>query len=157
MANQADIPAPSDPQCRRIFPGFLKSKASVLTNSGSEANFIPALKDIFLVYEREIILGFIIACSCEIARRGMIMRVAVHPQARGLGIASLLMSKALAALKENKVACVELDVEITKTNVKRLYEKFGFKTLKVVNPDVDYEDEAFYVMKLRFSNFKETD
>ena len=78
------------------------------------------------------------------------MRVAVHPQAQGLGIASQLLSKALASLKESKVACVDLDVEIVKSNVRRLYEKFGFKVLKVVNPDVEYENDAFYIMKLSF-------
>ena len=156
MSNQTVSTGTIRPALPEDLPRILEIESLCFDKQWSEANFIPALKDIFLVYEREIILGFIIACSCEIARRGVIMRVAVHPQARGLGIASLLMSKALANLKRKKVACVELDVEITKTNVKRLYEKFGFKTLKVVNPDVDYEDEAFYVMKLRFSNFKET-
>ena len=78
------------------------------------------------------------------------MRVAVHPQTRGLGVASQLMSKALASLQDKRVSCVDLDVEIIKTNVKRLYEKFGFKTLKVVNPDNEYENDAFYPMKLRF-------
>ncbi len=117
----------------------------------SDGNFNPAFQDIFFVYEKEKILGFIIACSCEIAKRGVIMRVAVHPEAQNQGIASQLMTKALVSLREKKVACVELDVEITKTEVKRLYEKFGFKTLKVVNADVDYENDAFYIMKLRFS------
>ena len=156
MTNQPDITGVIRPAVPADLPRILEIESLCFDKQWRDANFNPALKDIFLVYEQENILGFIIACSCEIARRGVIMRVAVHPQARGRGVASLLMSKALAALKEKKVACVELDVEITKTNVKRLYEKFGFKTLRVVNPDVDYEEEAFYVMKLRFSNFEET-
>jgi [ribosomal protein S18]-alanine N-acetyltransferase len=151
MPNQADLKGIIRPALPEDLPQILAIESLCFDKQWHEANFIPALKDIFFVYEQEQILGFIIACSCEIARRGVIMRVAVHPQAQSLGIASLMMAKALAALQEKKVACVELDVEITKTNVKRLYEKFGFKTLKVVNPDVDYEDEAFYVMKLRFT------
>ncbi len=115
-----------------------------------ESEFRPALRDIFFVYEEDQILGFIIACCCEIAKKGVIMRVAVHPEAQGRGIASQLMQKALNILRERNVTCVELDVEITKTDVKRLYEKFGFKTLKVVNIDSDYENDAFYIMKLRF-------
>ena len=59
------------------------------------------------------------------------------------------MSQVLAALKEKKVATLELDVEILKTNAQRLYEKFGFKTLEVLNPDADYEDDAFYIMGLQ--------
>ena len=115
-----------------------------------ESEFRPALRDIFFVYEEDQVLGFIIACCCEIAKKGVIMRVAVHPEAQGRGIASQLMQKALNILRERNVTCVELDVEITKTDVKRLYEKFGFKTLKVVNIDSDYENDAFYIMKLRF-------
>jgi ribosomal-protein-alanine N-acetyltransferase len=151
MANPADIPGSVRPAVTADLPRILAIENLCFDKQWGESNFIPALKDIFLVYEQEEIWGFIIACSCEIARRGVIMRVAVHPEARGRGVASMLLSRALAILKEKKVACVELDVEITKTDVKRLYEKFGFKTLKVVNPDLDYEDEAFYVMKLRFS------
>jgi ribosomal-protein-alanine N-acetyltransferase len=132
-------------------PQILEVERLCFDKQWGENNFNPALQDIFYVYEQERILGFIIACSCEIAKRGVIMRVAVHPEAQGQGIASQLMEVALAVLKGKKVACVELDVEITKTDVKRLYEKFGFKTLKIVNIDVDYENDAFYVMKLRFS------
>ncbi|MBM4289111.1 MAG: GNAT family N-acetyltransferase [Deltaproteobacteria bacterium] len=113
-------------------------------------NFTPAFKDIFYVYEENKVLGFIIACYCKMAKRGVIMRVAVHPEARNQGIASQLMSEALNSLRKREVACVELDVEIAKTEVKRLYEKFGFKTLRVVNVDPDYENDAFYIMKLRF-------
>ncbi len=113
------------------------------------ANFAAALKDMFFVYEEEGIVGFIVACFCNIAQRGVIMRVAVHPEARGRGIASRLMTKALDELRARDVNCVELDVEIVKTEVKNLYEKFGFKTLKVVNVDCDYENDAFFMMKLK--------
>jgi ribosomal-protein-alanine N-acetyltransferase len=79
------------------------------------------------------------------------MRVAVHPEARGRGIASRLITKALEVLQEKLVDSVELDVETSKSDVKRLYEKLGFQALKVVNVDCDYEDEAFYIMELRFT------
>jgi len=118
----------------------------------NESQFCPALRDLFLVYEEDgRILGFIVACACEVARRAVIMRIAVHPEAQGRGIASHLLEQALAILRDKKIATVELDVEIPKTNAKRLYEKFGFKTLKVVNVDADYENDAFYLMQLRFA------
>lgn len=116
-----------------------------------EGYFCPAFNDIFFVYEEDRILGFIIACICETAQKGTIMRVAVHPQARGRGIASCLIERALATLKEKQVFFVELDVETSKAGVRKLYEKFGFQTLKVVNVDYDYEDEAFYIMELRLA------
>ncbi|AEB08862.1 GNAT family N-acetyltransferase [Desulfobacca acetoxidans] len=131
-------------------PQILAVERLCFDKQWQESEFRPALRDIFFVYEEDQVLGFIIACCCEIAKKGVIMRVAVHPEAQGRGIASQLMQKALNILRERKVTCVELDVEITKTDVKRLYEKFGFKTLKVVNIDSDYENDAFYIMKLRF-------
>lgn len=149
--NQNQNLAAIRPAVPEDLPRILEIEGLCFDKQWSDGNFIPAFQDVFYVYEKERILGFIIACSCAIARRGVIMRVAVDPQAQGQGIASQLMTRALATLREKKVACVELDVAITKTDVKRLYEKFGFKTLKVVNVDADYEDEAFYVMKLRFT------
>ncbi len=151
MVNQTGIVGSIRPAVIEDLPQILEIESLCFEKQWGENNFNPAFQDIFFVYEKERILGFIIACSCEIAKRGVIMRVAVHPEAQGQGIASQLMTKALATLRNNKVACVELDVEITKTEVKRLYEKFGFKTLKVVNADADYENDAFYIMKLRFS------
>jgi [ribosomal protein S18]-alanine N-acetyltransferase len=131
-------------------PQILEIESLCFEKPWPEANFRAALYDVFIVYEHERIWGFIVACSNDITRHSMIMKVAVHPQARGRGVASLLMSRTLAALRENRIACVALSVEIAKTNVQRLYEKFGFQTLTVLNPDVDYEDEAFYEMQLCF-------
>lgn len=132
-------------------PRILEIERLCFDKQWREGYFCPAFQDTFFVYDEEKILGFIIACICETARTGTIMRVAVHPEAQGRGIASQLLAKALAILKEKQVTAVELDVETSKTDVKRLYEKLGFHTLKVVNVDCDYEDEAFYIMELRFT------
>ncbi len=132
-------------------PQILEIENLCFDKQWREGYFCPAFQDTFFVYEEEKILGFIIACLCETAHTGTIMRVAVHPQAQGRGIASQLLTKAIATLKEKQVIAVELDVETSKTEVKRLYEKLGFNTLKVVNIDCDYEDEAFYIMELRFT------
>jgi ribosomal-protein-alanine N-acetyltransferase len=132
-------------------PQILEIERLCFEKQWQEGYFCPAFQDTFFVYEEEKILGFIIACICETAQTGTIMRVAVHPQAQGRGIASKLLAKALATLKEKQVIAVELDVETSKTEVKRLYEKSGFNTLKIVNIDCDYEDEAFYIMELRFT------
>lgn len=148
--NQKPVAGIIRPALPADLPQILEIENLCFDKKWSDGNFLPALKDIFLVYEQEKILGFIIACSCDIAKRGVIMRVAVHPQAQSQGIASRLLSKALESLKESKVSCVDLDVEIVKSNVKRLYEKFGFRVLKVVNPDAEYENDAFYIMKLSF-------
>jgi ribosomal protein S18 acetylase RimI-like enzyme len=79
------------------------------------------------------------------------LRFAVHPAVQRQGIGSLLMTRALTAFREKQVASVELDVKIPKTKVKRFYENFGFETQRVINADPEYDDEAFYIMKLSFS------
>ena len=132
-------------------PQILDIERHCFDKQWREGYFCPAFQDTFFVYEQEKILGFIIACICATAQKATIMRVAVHPQAQGRGIASQLITKALATLQDKQVTSVELDVETSKSEVKRLYEKFGFNALKVVNVDCDYEDEAFYIMELRFS------
>jgi [ribosomal protein S18]-alanine N-acetyltransferase len=116
-----------------------------------EGNFLPALQDLFLVYEQDDLWGFLVACSRAAGLRGVILRFAVHPAVQRQGIGSRLMTRALAAFREKQVASVELDVQIPRTEAKRFYEKFGFETQRVINADPEYEDEAFYIMKLSFS------
>jgi len=148
--------SPAAPGCIRPatlydLPRILEIERLSFDKQWREDNFTSALKDIFLVYEQEDIWGFIVTCFCDIARKGVILRVAVHPEARNRGVASLLLQEALQMLRGKEVRCVELDVEIIKTEVKRLYERFGFKTLKVVSLDSEYENDAFYMMKLQLT------
>ena len=110
--------------------------------------FESALKEIFLVFEQETIRGFLIACTCEIARRAIIMRIAAHPEHRGQGIASRLIHAALDEIKSRNLRCVELDVDIVKNGAIKLYEKFGFRTMKVVTLNHGDDEVSFFIMKL---------
>ncbi len=117
----------------------------------SRQQFTSSLKEIFFVYEEaEEILGFLIACPCEIAKRAIIMRIAVHPDHWGHGIASKLITLALEQFKHMGLKCVELDVDIVKNGAIKLYEKFGFKVMRVATVNYD-EDTSFLVMKLMLS------
>jgi len=113
--------------------------------------FKAALKDIFLVYDEEQIAGFIIACYCQLAKRGIILRIAVEPSQRGKGIAKALLMEALTKLKDYDTIEVELSVDIVKTGAIKLYEKFGFRVMQVVSMNYDNANESFYMMKLNLT------
>ncbi len=112
------------------------------------AKFKAALNDLFLVFEDKEILGFLSACCVELAKQAIIMRIAVHPDHREKGIATQLIEAALDKFKEMKFREVELDVEIVRTGAIKLYEKFGFKIMKVLYANYE-EEETFYMMKLK--------
>ena len=116
----------------------------------SRQQFASALKELFFVYDQNGILGFLVACSCAVAKRAIIMRLAVHPNHQGQGIASQLIDEALDTIKRMNLKCVELDVDIVKNGAIKLYEKFGFKVMRVATVNYD-EDSSFYIMKLSLS------
>jgi len=112
-------------------------------------NFKASLDDVFLVAVDAAsadIVGFLVACCCKVARRGIILRVAVHPDYRGQGIATQLIQDALRELKKRDLDEAELDVDIIKAGALRLYEKMGFRVVEVFSPDFE-EDESFYIMR----------
>jgi len=112
--------------------------------------FKASLDDVFLVAvdaATAIIVGFVIACCCQISRRGLILRVAVHPDYEGRGIATQLLNKSFSELrKKNLVEEMELIVDILKAEAIHLYEKVGFRVVEVFSTDFE-EDETFYIMR----------
>jgi len=119
----------------------------------SRQQFASSIKEIFLVFEDQEIQGFLIACPCEIANRAIIMRIAVHPDQQKRGIASRLIAAALDKFQQMGLRCVELDVDIVKNGAIKLYEKFGFKIMRVATVNYD-EETCFLIMKLLLQNRK---
>jgi [ribosomal protein S18]-alanine N-acetyltransferase len=120
----------------------------------SRQQFASALKELFFVYDQKGILGFLVACSCDIAKRAIIMRIAVHPEHQGRGIASQLIDAGLDIIKAMDLNCVELDVDIVKNGAIKLYEKFGFKVMRVATVNYD-EETSFFIMKLLLNKSKD--
>jgi len=113
--------------------------------------FKSALDDIFLVFEKETeIAGYLIACVCYDLEKAVILRIAVHPDHRGKGIAKELIRRCLDILTESNIKIVELDVELIQREAIRLYEKFGFRIANVIvfPSDTPGDEETFYVMRL---------
>lgn len=55
------------------------------------------------------------------------MNIAVHPQCRRQGVAQELVERLAAALKENDVTCLTLEVRASNEPAKALYGKLGFQ------------------------------
>jgi [ribosomal protein S18]-alanine N-acetyltransferase len=111
--------------------------------------FKVVLKDIFWVIEQKEILGYIIACLCDLGLRAEILRIAVHPDHRNKGIAIELLEAILLLFSKENVESVELEVNSANRSAVKLYEKFGFKIERIATFIAD-DDEfyIFYVMKL---------
>ena len=111
--------------------------------------FKASLDDIFLLAVDAVtadIVGFLVACCCEISRRGIILRLAVHPDYQGRGIATQLIQSSLGELKKKELDEVELDVDILRHGAVRLYEQVGFKVVEVFSSSEE-DDETFYIMR----------
>jgi ribosomal-protein-alanine N-acetyltransferase len=112
-------------------------------------HFKASLDDVFLVGVDALngdLVGFLVACCCKVARRGIILRVAVHPDYQGQGIATQLLDESFRELVKRDLDEVELDVDIIKAGARQLYEKMGFKVVAAFSPDVE-EDESFFLMR----------
>jgi ribosomal-protein-alanine N-acetyltransferase len=115
--------------------------------------FKASLEDVFLLAVDATTgdtVGFLVACCCEISRRGVILRVAVHPDFQGRGIATRLLEESFEELRKKGLDEVELDVDIVKDGAMRLYEKLGFKVVEVFSPDAE-RDESFYIMRRKLT------
>jgi ribosomal-protein-alanine N-acetyltransferase len=112
--------------------------------------FQSALKEIFLVFEKKKIVGFLNACVCADLEKAVILKLAVHPDSRREGIAEKLIRRCLDILIEKQIGIVELDVEIIQRGAIKLYEKFGFKIANIIvfPSNTPGDEETFYIMRL---------
>ena len=114
--------------------------------------FKVTLKDIFLVIEQKEIMGYIVACLCDLGLSAEILRIAVHPDHRGKGIAKELIETSIRIFSKDNVEKVELRVNSANRGAVKFYEKFGFKIKKIATFRADIADQdfhIFYVMKLK--------
>jgi len=116
------------------------------------SDFQQALRDLFLVSGEKELSGFLIACCWENERRAVILRIAVHPEVRGRGIATILIEEAIEIIREMDIREVELEVDIVKQGAIQLYEAVGFKIARgipmIENNTMDDGNGSYYLMKL---------
>jgi ribosomal protein S18 acetylase RimI-like enzyme len=137
------------PALIRDLPWIMEIERLAFGEQWDYYQFKASLDDIFLLAVDAIsadIVGFLVACCCEISRRGIILRLAVHPDYQGRGIATQLIQGSFGELKKKELDEVELDVDILRRGAVSLYEKVGFKVVVVFSASEE-DDETFYIMR----------
>ncbi|ELY70815.1 ribosomal protein S18-alanine N-acetyltransferase [Natronobacterium gregoryi] len=108
-----------------------------------EAGFLVAISD-------GAVVGYVVSDLVSNAGRpfGHVKDVAVHPDRRGSGIGSALLSRSLAVLAAHGASSVKLEVRASNDPAKRLYREFGFESLRRVPDYYDGEDAIVMIRKL---------
>jgi ribosomal-protein-alanine N-acetyltransferase len=114
-----------------------------------------ALKDLFIVYDEGGVLGYVIAVCYHRYSKAMIMKLAVHPDHRGRGIALDLIERIIEVLKQAGITEVEIDAKMIGKGPVSLYEKFGFRVAETVSVEDESEDVYFHTMTLRLAKAKD--
>ncbi|MFP8952815.1 ribosomal protein S18-alanine N-acetyltransferase [Natrialbaceae archaeon A-arb3/5] len=111
----------------------------------------------FLVAERDgEVAGYVVADITQNFGRqlGHIKDIAVHPDRRGIGIGSALLSRTLAVLAARGAETVKLEVRRSNEGAKRLYGEFGFDSLRLVSGYYgDGEDAIVMIRKLDYVEY----
>ena len=114
-----------------------------------------SLKNIFFVIVQKEIMGYLVACICDLGIRAEILRIAVHPDHRGKGVAKELLETILRIFSKDDIEKVELDVNSANRSAVKLYDKFGFKITKDFEFLDDQDFHIFYKMTLKLPKRKE--
>lgn len=70
------------------------------------------------------VVGYL--CANVILDEGHILNLAVHPEFRGLGVASSLIREMVGIMRERDCRSVFLEVRVSNKEARSMYEKFGF-------------------------------
>ena len=108
--------------------------------------------DIFLVYQQKNVIGYLIACLCDQGKKAEILRVAVHPNHRGKGIAKELIETSIRILSKDNIEKVGLRVNSANRSAVKLYEKFGFE---IAGSATFLDDQDFYIFYLMSMKLRE--
>ena len=93
------------------------------------------------------IIGYI--CLDYRPQQCHILNLAVHPDFRRQGVASVLIEEAMMELKKRGCVFMYLKVRVSNTGAQRFYELFGFKAEGIRKKYYDYPDEDALMMMKR--------
>jgi len=125
-------------------PAILKIEQISFTTPWSEQDFLNEIykKNVLskVAMFEENIIGHI--CVNHHAHESHILNLAVHPDFRRQGVATILMEYAIGELEKRGCAFMHLKVRISNTGAQKFYELLGFKVEGIRkkfygNPDED--------------------
>jgi ribosomal-protein-alanine N-acetyltransferase len=133
----------------------LEIERASFTTPWSETSFFNEIKNPRSISKvarlGERISGYL--CASRIIDEGHILTFAVHPDFRRLGIASELIRDILGQLKREGCRFVFLEVRVSNSAARKMYESFGFRELGVRKDYYLSPVEDGIVMVLKFSEF----
>lgn len=95
------------------------------------------------VFDKNII-GYI--CGNYLHHESRILNLAVHPDFRRQGVATILMNEAMRELKKKGCVFMYLKVRISNTDAQKFYELFGFKSETIRKKYYDNPEEDALLM-----------
>lgn len=95
------------------------------------------------------VAGYIVADIVQNFGRqlGHVKDIAVHPDRRGSGIGSVLLTRALAVLTAHGADTVKLEVRRSNDGAQRLYREFGFEPLRHVPGYYENDEDAIVMIR----------
>ena len=88
------------------------------------------------------------AITCTHLSRAELVSIAVHPQHRGRGAASVLMDSTLRRLRRRHIARFTLMVKVSNHSALAFYEKYGFRKLRRVPRYYEDASDGFLFVRL---------
>lgn len=133
-------------------PAVIQIEHTSFTAPWSEISFFNELKKPRSIVKVARLDGKVVGYICGgwIIDEGHILDVAVHPQYRELGIASVLTGEVIGLLREEGCRSVFLEVRASNEPAKKMYCKYGFTELgtRKAYYTSPVEDAVIMVLKL---------
>ncbi|ACS89166.1 ribosomal protein-alanine acetyltransferase RimI like protein [Thermococcus sibiricus MM 739] len=108
--------------------------------------FLDSNRETFLVAEYSgQVVGYVMG-YIRPDMEGHIMSIAVDPLYRGNGIGRLLMEAVIDRLIKRGARYIGLEVRVSNKGAIKLYEKLGFKKMKIIRGYYSDGEDAYYMM-----------
>jgi len=130
-------------------PEILKIERESFSTPWSEYSFLNEIYKKYAIsrvamFERNIV-GYI--CTNYVLHEAHILNLAVHPDFRRQGIATVMMDEALKELKKKGCVFIYLEVRASNTGAIKFYELFKFKVVDVRKKYyIDPNEDALLMM-----------